>query len=91
MTVAYRKSFMRKLLLDNSKFAKICRNDELFRMEAYFYEKIMPQLGPFGPDCLLAEPNEIIMEDLGARHFKICPRRQMLDLEHCLAVIQVFA
>ncbi|XP_011498467.1 PREDICTED: uncharacterized protein LOC105362681 [Ceratosolen solmsi marchali] len=87
----YRKAFMRKMLPQNSLFAKICNSNELFRNEAYFYEKIIPHLGPFGPDCLLAQPEEIIMEDLGARDFKIYPRRKMLDLEHCLAVVQTLA
>ncbi|XP_003428059.1 uncharacterized protein LOC100678478 isoform X1 [Nasonia vitripennis] len=87
----YKKSFMRKMLLCNMQLAKITRNSNLFRIESYFYEKLLPLLGPFGPDCILAQPREIIMEDLGDRDFSICERRKLLDLEHCSAVVQTLA
>ena len=80
---------MRKKLLENRQLAKLARNDELFRIESYFYETLLPLLGPFGPDCVLAQPREIIMEDLRARDFSICERRKLLDLDHCLAVVEV--
>lgn len=79
---------MRKKLLEN-QLAKIVRNDNLFRSEALYYKKLAPILGPFGPDCILAEATEIIMEDLRERNFVICDKRKQLDLDHCLAVVQV--
>ena len=78
---------MRKVLLEESVMAKISAN--LFPIEVHFYEKLMPHLGPFGPDCILARPNQIIMEDLTSREFSICDRRQGLDFDHTIAVIQV--
>lgn len=87
--VAYKKSFMRKKLLDNPELAKISRNADLFRTEVHYYKNLAPILGPFGPDCILAEPNEIIMEDLGKRNFRICEKREQLNLDHCMAVVQV--
>lgn len=80
---------MRKKLLENPQLAKMARNDDLFRTEAHFYKNLAPILGPFGPDCILAEPNEIIMEDLGKLNFRIADKREQLDLDHCLAVVQV--
>ena len=76
-------------MLEDSQFAKFSRNVELFRIECYVYETLLPLLGPFGPDCILAQQREIIMEDLSARGFTICERRKLLDIEHCTAVVEV--
>ncbi|KAJ8678721.1 hypothetical protein QAD02_014508 [Eretmocerus hayati] len=87
----YAKSFMRKKLLENSKYATFARNNELFELEAYVYKNVLPLLGHFGPDCILAEPREIIMEDLRSRNFSIWPKREMQDFNHCVAAVQTLA
>jgi len=62
---------------------------DLFRVEAYVYQKILPTLGPFGPRCVHADEENIIMEDLAEKGYANCERRDFLDLEHSVYALKV--
>lgn len=80
---------MTKYLPHHRAFAAAMRNDEVFLNEAHVYNKILPHLGDIGPKCIFADKNEIVMEDLKSQGYNIEPRLDLLDLQHCTALVEV--
>ncbi|KAF7989557.1 hypothetical protein HCN44_008231 [Aphidius gifuensis] len=87
----YSGIFMTKYLPHHRVFAAAMRNDEVFLNEAHVYNKILPYLGDIGPKCIFADKNEIIMEDLKSQGYIIKPRLDLLDLQHCTALVEKLA
>ncbi|XP_058808727.1 uncharacterized protein LOC131674220 isoform X1 [Phymastichus coffea] len=85
----YHKTFIRKVPVINETLKASIRSDDLFRTEAYVYENALSFWGAIGPKCILASRDEIILEDLCARQFKVCEIERFFDLDHCLAVLQL--
>ncbi|XP_058804182.1 uncharacterized protein LOC131671622 isoform X2 [Phymastichus coffea] len=87
----YKKSFIRKIAVENETYKTMARSDDLFRIEAHMYENLLPLWGNIGPKCIFSQPDEIILEDLGQRQFNTCEIRNFFDLDHCLAVVQTLS
>ncbi|XP_024936375.1 uncharacterized protein LOC107263228 isoform X2 [Cephus cinctus] len=87
----YEKSFMTKWIPRHRPIASFVRNEEFFHNEAHVYQKLLPHLGPIAPQCIYADPERIIMEDLKSRGYVVNERRNLLDLEHCTAVVKTLA
>lgn len=80
---------MRKVSVDDLKLAEAARLEDLFSTEAFFYNKLNRLFGSFGPECYLANNAEIFMENLKQKNFIMMDKSDLLDLEHCTAVLQV--
>lgn len=89
LCTAYAKTFMTKMIELNSKLTNLINLADLFRIEALAYTKVLPELGPFGPRCVHADPNTIIMEDLAEKGYVNCERRNLLDLDHTVFALKV--
>ncbi|XP_011160537.2 uncharacterized protein LOC105196335 isoform X1 [Solenopsis invicta] len=87
----YAKTFMTKMIELNSKLTNLINLADLFRIEALAYTKVLPELGPFGPRCVHADPNTIIMEDLAEKGYVNCERRNLLDLDHTVFALKRLA
>lgn len=80
---------MTKMINRDSNLTKLIDLSDLFRMEAHAYTKILPVLGSFGPGCLYADKDSIIMEDLAEKGYANCERRNFLDLDHSVFALKV--
>lgn len=80
---------MTKMIGRDSKITQLVNLSDLFRMEAHAYIKVLPILGSFGPQCLYADKDNIIMEDLAEKGYTNCERRNFLDLEHSVFALKV--
>ncbi|KAK2585082.1 hypothetical protein KPH14_008596 [Odynerus spinipes] len=87
----YRKSFMTKILPRERAINQLMKVHDLFALERYVYENILPVLGDFGPRCVYAGREEVIMEDLREKGYNVCERRDYLDLDHCLYALKALA
>ncbi|XP_012228967.1 uncharacterized protein [Linepithema humile] len=87
----YAKTFMTKTLSLARGISNLVDLTDLFRMEAYVYQKILPTLGPFGPQCIHADEENIIMEDLAEKGYTNCERRNFLDLDHSVYALRKLA
>uniref|UniRef100_A0A0C9PQD2 RNF166_0 protein n=2 Tax=Fopius arisanus TaxID=64838 RepID=A0A0C9PQD2_9HYME len=87
----YSGSFMTKHYPRHRAIAQVMRNADLFINEAYVYNQILPQLGDIAPRCVFADENEIVLADLKDEGYMVMPRLELLDLEHCKAVVQCLA
>ncbi|XP_018401256.1 PREDICTED: uncharacterized protein LOC108778541 [Cyphomyrmex costatus] len=87
----YAKTFMTKLIIEDKKISTLLNLSDLFNIEADAYTKILPNLGPFGPPCIYADKDIIIMEDLAEKGYAICERRNFLDLDHSVFALKRLA
>ncbi|XP_011686524.1 PREDICTED: uncharacterized protein LOC105449208 [Wasmannia auropunctata] len=87
----YAKTFMTKKILRGVTINKVIDLTDLFRMESHAYTKILPVLGSFGPPCIYADSDTIIMEDLAEKGYVNCERRDMLDLDHTVFALKKLA
>ncbi|TGZ47600.1 hypothetical protein DBV15_03474 [Temnothorax longispinosus] len=86
----YAKTFMTKKIQE-SNISTLMDLSDLFRMEAHAYTKVLPILGPFGPRCVHADQNTIIMEDLAEKGYVTCERRNLFDLDHTVFALKKLA
>lgn len=70
----------------------------LYHREVYIYENFLPKLYDlldgthFAPICHVATPTQVlVLEDLKARGYGTCDRKQQLDLDHCCAALVTLA
>jgi len=77
------------MIIGDKKISTLLDLYDLFRIEVNAYTKILPILGPFGPPCVYADKDIIIMEDLAEKGYVICERRNFLDLDHSIFVLKV--
>jgi len=77
------------MIIGDKKNSRLMDLTDLFRIEADAYIKILPMLGPFGPPCIYADPDIIIMEDLAEKGYTTCERRNFLDLDHSVFALKV--
>lgn len=89
MYTAYLKTFMTKTLSLSRGISNLLDLTDLFRMEAYVYKTILPTLGSFGPQCIHADEESIIMDDLAEKGYANCERRNFLDLDHSVYALKV--
>ncbi|XP_018058736.1 PREDICTED: uncharacterized protein LOC108694002 [Atta colombica] len=87
----YAKTFMTKMIIGDKKISTLLDLYDLFRIEVNAYTKILPILGPFGPPCVYAEQDIIIMEDLAEKGYVTCERRNFLGLDHSVFVLKRLA
>ncbi|XP_012541195.1 uncharacterized protein LOC105839430 [Monomorium pharaonis] len=87
----YAKTFMSKIIIGDKKITQLIDLFDLFRMETHAYAKILPILGSFGPRCIHADKNIIIMEDLAEKGYVNCERRNFLDLDHTVYALKKLA
>ncbi|XP_012277574.1 uncharacterized protein LOC105698151 [Orussus abietinus] len=87
----YNKTFVSKRYPFHRKIAEYIRNADFFHNEAYAYKELLPLLGPVGPACIYAGPEAIIMEDLKLAGYEVCDRMDLLDMNHCVSVLQTLA
>jgi len=80
---------MTKTIIRDSKLCALIDLSDVFRMEAHAYTKILPMIGPFGPRCVYADKETIIMEDLAEKGYANCERRNFLDFEHSVFALKV--
>lgn len=80
---------MTKYLPHHRAFATLMRNDQVFLNEAHVYNNILPLLGDIGPRCVFADENEVVMEDLKSQDYVVQPRLDLLDFQHCTAIVEV--
>ncbi|CAG5078982.1 Protein of unknown function [Cotesia congregata] len=71
--------------------AKLVRNAEVFQNEAHVYQNILPHFKNIAPPYIYASPDEIVMDDLRLEGYVVQPRSNLLDMEHCTAVVQKLA
>ncbi|XP_012265934.2 uncharacterized protein LOC105691790 isoform X1 [Athalia rosae] len=88
---SYGKTVMIKYLPHHREIKDLIGTPALFQNESHFYENILPVMGNVGPICIHAEKDLIVMEDLGPLGYVVQPRRDLLDFDHCLAMIQTLA
>jgi len=86
---AYVKTFMTKMIVEGKNINQLIDASDIFRMEAHAYTKILPILGSFGPSCIHADQDIIIMEDLAEKGYANCERRNFLDLDHSIFTLKV--
>ncbi|XP_011052759.1 PREDICTED: uncharacterized protein LOC105145097 isoform X2 [Acromyrmex echinatior] len=87
----YAKTFMTKMIIREKKIFTLLDISDLFCTEADAYTKILPMLGSFGPSCIYADQNIIIMEDLAEKGYGTCERRNFLDLDHSVFALKRLA
>ncbi|KAL0126207.1 hypothetical protein PUN28_004971 [Cardiocondyla obscurior] len=87
----YSKTFMTKIIQPNKNISSIINLSELFHIEKHAYTKVLPVFGPFGPSCIYADENTIIMEDLAEKGYVNCERRNYLDLDHTVFALKKLA
>lgn len=63
----------------------------LFRVEKHVYQKILPVLGPFNPQCIHADRENVTMEDLAVKGYINCERRNFMDLDHTVCALKKLA
>lgn len=86
---AYTKNIITKSIVQGRAISGLVDLQALFRMEAHAYRKILPVLGPFSPQCIYADKENIIMEDLAEKGYVNCERRNFLDLDHTVVALKV--
>ncbi|EZA61317.1 hypothetical protein DMN91_012857 [Ooceraea biroi] len=86
----YTGTFMTKKLTQRPA-ASFLNLFDLFRMEAHVYKNILPHLGSFGPQCIFADKETIIMEDLGKKGYVYRDRRDFLDFKHTACALKKLA
>ncbi|XP_046489895.2 uncharacterized protein [Neodiprion pinetum] len=86
---SYAKSIVTKYLPHHREITPIFRTAELFKNESYFYERLLPLLGDFGPIFIHADGDKIVMEDLKHLGYSVLERRELLDLDHSLATVRI--
>ncbi|KAL6263748.1 hypothetical protein P5V15_003832 [Pogonomyrmex californicus] len=88
----YVKTFMCKMIIKDRNISKLLELSDLFRMEAHAYTKVLPIVGPsFGPQCIYADENTIIMDDLAGKGYVNCERRDFLDMDHTVYALKRLA
>ncbi|XP_050455639.1 uncharacterized protein LOC126853689 [Cataglyphis hispanica] len=87
----YTKSIITKSIVEGRAISGLIDLHTLFRMEAHVYQKILPVLGSFGPRCIYADRDTIIMEDLAEKGYVNCERRDFLDLDHTIFTLKKLA
>lgn len=80
---------MTKYLPSHREVTKVFGTGALFHNESYFYTRILPLLGEYGPNCVYADEEKIVMEDLKDAGYVVLERTDLLDLEHSLAAVKV--
>ena len=86
---AYVKNIMTKSILQGRGISELVNLPNVFCMERHAYLKVLPVLGSFGPRCIHADKNTIIMEDLAEKGYACCERRDFLDLDHTVVALKV--
>ena len=86
---AYIKNIMTKSVVQGGAISTLIDISILFCVEGYAYLKLLPVLGPFGPPCIYADKDTIIMEDLAEKGYACCERRDFLDLDHTVFALKV--
>ncbi|KAG6558473.1 EcKinase 5 isoform B [Microplitis demolitor] len=87
----YKKTLITKHCPHWRPTAKIARNAELFFNEAHVFKNVLPHLKHVAPPCVYASPDEIVLEDMRIHGYVVQPRSNLLDMEHCTAVVQKLA
>ncbi|XP_057340141.1 uncharacterized protein LOC130677407 [Microplitis mediator] len=87
----YKKTLLTKHCPHWRPTAKLVRNAELFFNEAHVYKNVLPHLKHVAPPCIYASPDEIVLEDMRIDGYVVQPRSNLLDMEHCTAVVQKLA
>ncbi|XP_011882266.1 PREDICTED: uncharacterized protein LOC105569983 [Vollenhovia emeryi] len=87
----YAKTFMTKTIVRDSKISTLVDLSDLFRMEAHAYTIVLPVLRSFGPQCIYADKDTIIMEDLAEKGYVNCERRNYMDLDHTIYALKKLA
>lgn len=77
------------MIIRDSKISALIDLPDVFRMETHAYTKVLPMLGSFGPRCVYADKDTIIMEDLAAKGYANCERRNFLDMDHSVLALKV--
>lgn len=87
----YIKNIITKSIVQRRAISELIDLYALFRMETHAYRKILPVLGSFGPRCIYADKENIIMEDLAEKGYVNCERRNFLDLDHTVFILKKLA
>lgn len=80
---------MTKMIIRDSKLCALLDLSDIFRMELHAYTKILSVVESFGPRCVYADEETIIMEDLAEKGYVNCERRNFLDFEHSVFALKV--
>jgi len=89
LCIAYIKNVITKSIVQKRAIAGLIDVYALFRVEKHVYQKILPVLGPFNPQCIHADRENVTMEDLAVKGYINCERRNFLDLDHTVCALKV--